>query len=65
MPNLNPSLRKTRKAYFGWKENGKYYLSVGPKEANMARNEYASANDALKDANQRHLAIVWDDPSVI
>jgi hypothetical protein len=32
---------------------------------NMARNEYASALDALKDASARHVAIVWDDPSVV
>jgi hypothetical protein len=65
MPNPNSSLRKTRKAYFGWKESGKYYLSVCPKEMNMARNEYASALDAVADASKRHLGIVWDDPSVV
>jgi hypothetical protein len=65
MPNLNSNLRKTRNAYFGWKEDGKYYLSIAPKDMNMARNEYASALDALKDASARHVAIVWDDPSVV
>ena len=65
MPNLNSNLRKTRKAYFGWKEGGKYYLSIGPKAMNMARNEYGSAVDALKEASQRHVGVVWEDPSVV
>lgn len=62
---IRPSsnLRKKRVAYHGWAEGGKFYLSLSPR--GMARNEYESARDALKEAANRHLPIVWEDASKI
>ena len=51
------------KQFYGWKDDGKYYLSIEPR--GVARNEYATANDALREASSRGRGIVWEDPSVV
>jgi len=61
----NSGLRKSRKNYFGWKDGNSYFVSLSPRSDNEPANQYASAQDALKDASSRHLPIVWEDPSVI
>lgn len=51
------------KAYHGWKEDGKYFLSIEPR--GIARNEYETAQEALREASKRGLPIIWEDPKVI
>lgn len=51
------------KHFHGWKENGKFYLSIEPR--GNARNEYETSRDALREASSRKRAIVWEDPAVI
>jgi hypothetical protein len=63
--NPNSHLRKVRKAIFGWKDGGKFYTSLKPRGENAAKNEHASATEALQEASSRHLPIVWDDPGAI
>lgn len=57
------TFRNAPKQFFGWKEDGKYYLSIEPR--GTARNEYPASRDALREASQRGRAIVWEDPSVV
>lgn len=48
------------KTYYGWEENGKFYLSVFPADRpNRPRNEYTSKEDAEKEAKQRGGTIKW------
>jgi hypothetical protein len=55
--------RNAPKAFHGWKDNGKFYLSIEPR--GQARNEYATSREALREASRRQRAIVWEDPKVI
>ena len=55
--------RAAPKVFYGWKDDGKYYLSLEPR--GTARNEYMTANDALREASRRGRGIAWEDPSVI
>jgi hypothetical protein len=58
-------MRKTRKALHGWKQDGKFYLSLSPRETKLACNQYATSREALSEASKRHLPIIWEDPKVI
>lgn len=64
---INPEsrMRRTREAYYGWREGDKYFLSLKPRDANAARNEYETSTDALREASERRLLIVWDKPEEI
>jgi hypothetical protein len=55
--------RNAPKSFHGWKDNGKYYLSIEPRGA--AKNEYETSRDALREASKRKRAIIWEDPSEI
>jgi hypothetical protein len=61
----NSTMRKKRAFYYGWVQDGIYYLSLQPREANEPANQYETAAGALKDASQRMLPIQWEDPSVV
>jgi len=63
--NPNSHLRKTRDCVYGWKDGDKFYTSLKPRRDNAARNEHASAIEALGEASQRHLSLVWEDPKDI
>lgn len=63
--NANSRMRKTRKALHGWKEDGKFYLSIAPRGENLPCNRYDTALAALSEASKRHLPIIWEDPAVI
>lgn len=65
MIRANSSLRKKRTFYYGWKDGGVYFLSVSPREANEAANQYDTALQALADASARSLPIQWEDPGVV
>lgn len=55
--------RSAPKAFHGWKDNGKYYLSIEPR--GDARNEYETSHEALREASKRKRPIIWEDPAVI
>ena len=55
--------RNAPKAYHGWKEGDKFFLSIEPR--GIARNEYETARDALREASKRGRPIIWEDPKVI
>lgn len=53
------------KVIHGWKDGDKFFTSLRPREEKWAANSHESAQEALREASQRHLPIVWDDPAVI
>lgn len=48
------------KAFHGWKDGEKYYLSIEPRGA--ARNEYATSREAVREASTRGRGIIWEIP---
>jgi hypothetical protein len=42
-------MRKKRKHYHGWKDGDAYFLSIYPRKDNEPANQYASAQDALRE----------------
>lgn len=55
--------RNAPKAFHGWAENGKFYLSIEPR--GVARNEYTTSREALREASKRGRPIIWEDPKAI
>jgi hypothetical protein len=55
--------RNAPKSFHGWKDGERFYLSIEPR--GVARNEYLTAVDALREASKRGRAIVWEDPKAI
>lgn len=46
---------------YGWREGEAWFLSLFPREAGKAKNKYASKDEAIKDAKDKRLTIVWED----
>ena len=58
--------RGAPKTYYGWKgEDGKFYISIKPREANWPKLALNKPIEALAVASGRGLPIKWEDPSVI
>lgn len=57
------AFRNAPKAIHGWKDGEKFYLSLNPR--GDAKNEYASAREAVSEASKRKLSIVWENPEEV
>jgi hypothetical protein len=55
--------RGAPKAFYGWKEGGRFYLSLEPR--GKSKNEYATSREALSEASKRKRPIIWEDPKAI
>jgi len=54
------------KTYYGWKgDDGKYYISVKPREANWPKIACNKPIEALAIASGRGLPIKWENPAEI
>lgn len=48
------------KVCYGWQDGDAWFLSLKPREANAAKNKYASKEEATKAATLLSLTVKWD-----